>query len=131
MNEKDVGRWFSEYVEAFGACARGESEAHSLLAYWGVPLLLASDDGFIALTTEDQLVEAGQRQIDLMRAAAYDRSDVLGSDISVLNATSALYRGEYAWRRADGGEISRPTVTYLLTDGSVGRRISALVPHGR
>jgi hypothetical protein len=44
--------------------------------------LLTSGDGFIALTTEDQLVEAAQP-------------------------------------------------IYLLTDGSVGRRISALVPHGR
>jgi hypothetical protein len=47
---------------------------------------------------------------------------------SVLNATCALYRGEFSRWDTDGSEINRLTVTYLLTDGSVGRRISALVP---
>ena len=130
MNEHDVSRWFGEYVEAFQACGRGESDARSLLAYWGVPLLLATNERFLALATEDQVVAAVQHQIAAMQAAAYDRSDVLGSKVTVLTSTSALYRSEISWRRADGSEISRPTVTYLLTEGSVGRRISALLPHG-
>jgi hypothetical protein len=127
MNEHDVSRWFGDYVGVFEACGRGESDARSLLAYYGVPLLLATDDGFIALTTEDQVVGAVQQHIDGMRAAAYDHSEILGSDVTVLNATSALYRQEFSRRRADGDEISRLTVTYLVTDGSVGRRISALL----
>jgi len=118
-----------EYLKVFEACGRGESDAGSLLAYYGVPMLVATDDGFIALATEDQVVAAARQQIEGMRAAAYDRSEVLGSEVTVLNATSALYRGEFSRRRADGDEINRLTVTYLLTDGSVGRRISTLVLH--
>lgn len=129
MDANDVGRWFGEYVEAFTACGRGESETRSLLAYYAVPLLVATDEGFIALTTEDQVVGAVQQQIDGMRAAAYDHSDILGSEVTVLNATSALYRQAFSRRRADGDEISRFTATYLVTDGSTGRRISALVLH--
>ena len=49
--------------------------------------------------------------------------------IMVLNATSGLYRAADSRQRSDGGEISRFTVTYLVTDGLVGRRISALVIH--
>ena len=129
MDESDVSRWFGEYCEVFTECGRGESDTGSLLAYYGVPLLLATDGGFIALTTEDQVVAAAQQQIDGMRAAAYDHSDILASDVTVLNATSALYRQEFSRRRADGDEISRSTATYLVTDGSAGRRISALVLH--
>ena len=129
VDENDVGRWFGQYVDVFVACGRGESDTRSLLAYYGVPLLLATDDGFVALMTEDQVVAAVQQQIDGMRAAAYDHSDILGSDLTVLNATSALYRQEFSRRRADGDEISRSTATYLVTDGSAGRRISALVLH--
>jgi hypothetical protein len=129
VDESDVGRWFGEYLKVFEACGRGESDARSLLAYYGVPLLVATDDGFSALAAEDQVVAAAQQQIDGMRAAAYDRSHVLGSEVTVLNATSALYRGAFSRRRADGDEISRLNVTYLLTDGSAGRRISALVLH--
>ena len=105
------------------------ADAASLLAYYGIPLLLATDDGFIALTSDDQVVAAAQQRIDGMRAADYDHSEVLGSEVTVLNATSALYRGAFSRRRADGAEIGRFTVTYLVTDGSVGRRISALVLH--
>jgi hypothetical protein len=129
VDESDVDRWFGEYLKVFEACGRGDSDAGSLLAFYGVPLLVATDDGFIALASEDRVVAAAQQQIDGMRAAAYDHSDVLGSEVTVLNATSALYRGEFSRRRADGGEIGRLTVTYLVTDGSVGRRISALVLH--
>lgn len=129
MDDNDVTRWFGEYLDAFAACGRGEKDATSLLAYYGVPLLLATDDAFVALTTEDQVIAAAQRQIDGMLAADYDHSDVLSSEVTVVNATSALYRGAFSRQRADGTEISQLTVTYLVTDSSVGRRISALALH--
>jgi NTF2-like protein (DUF6841) len=131
VDNDGVTRWFADYLEAFAACGRGERDAASLLDYYGVPLLLASDDGFTALTSEDQVTAAAQHQIDAMRAAHYHHSDVLGSEVTGLNTTSALYRGVFSRRRADGGEIGRLTVTYLVTDGPVGRRISALALHSR
>jgi hypothetical protein len=125
----DVSRWFGEYLDAFAACGRGESDTTSLLAYYGVPLLLTTDGGFLALTSDDQVVAAVGQQVEGMRAAADDRSEVLDSEVSVLNSTSALYRGMFSCQRSDGGEISRLVATYPVTDGSVGRRISALVVH--
>jgi hypothetical protein len=54
VDSGDVGRWFAEeYLDAFAACGRGERDAASLLDYYGVPLLLATDDGFFALTGDD------------------------------------------------------------------------------
>jgi hypothetical protein len=55
--------------------------------------LLTTDDGLVALTSGEQVVAAVQRQVDGMRAADYDRSEVLDSEVTVLNSTSALYRG--------------------------------------
>jgi hypothetical protein len=129
VDKSDVSRWFDEYLEVFAACGRGEGDARSLLAYWAVPFLVSTDDGFVALKNEDQVVAVAQQQIDGMRAAAYDRSELLGSEVTSLNATTALYRGEFSRQRADGDEINRLTLTYLVTDGAVGRRISALVVH--
>ena len=40
VDSHDVSRWFGEYLDAFAACGRGESDAASLLAYYGVPLLV-------------------------------------------------------------------------------------------
>ena len=129
VDSNDVSRWFDEYLEAFAACGRGESETASLLEYYGVPLLITTDDGCYALTTDDQVVAGIQPQVDGMRAASYNNSEILDSEVTVLNATSALYRGTFSRRRSDGSEINRLTGTYLVTDGVAGRRISMLAVH--
>lgn len=129
MDGSDVTRWFGEYLDAFAACGRGEAETASLLDYGGVPLLVSTDDGFFALTTDDQVIAVMQQQVDGMRAASYSRSEVLDSAVTVLNSVSALYRGTFSRRRNDGSEINRLTGTYLVTDGAEGRRISVLAVH--
>jgi hypothetical protein len=126
---KDVSQWFDEYLDAFVACCRGDRETPSLLAYYAVPLLLTTDGGFYALTSDDQVVGGVGQQVDGLRSAGFDRTEVLGSDVTVLNATSALYRGTFSRQRSDGGEINRMTGTYLVTDGVAGRRISVLAVH--
>jgi len=73
-----VSRWFDEYLDAFAACGRGEADTASLLAYYGVPLLMTTGDRVLALTSGDQVVAVVQRQIDGMRAGA------TGHRISVL-----------------------------------------------
>jgi len=129
VDSSDVSQWFGEYLSAFVACARGETDTASLLAYYGVPLLLTTDDGSFVLTNGDEVVAAMRQQIDGMRAAGYERTEVVRSQVTVLNAASALYYGTYSWHRSDGSEIRRPTLTYLVTDGPDGRRISALAVH--
>lgn len=124
-----VSQWFGEYLDAFAACGRGERDTASMLAYYGVPLLLTTDGGFYALANEDQVVAAVQQQVDGMIAGSYARSEILDSEVTVLNATSCLYRGSFSRRRSDGVEISRLSATYLVTDGPMGRRISALAVH--
>ena len=64
VDNSDVSRWFAEYLDVFAACGRGERDTASLLAYYGVPLLLTTDGGFFALTSDDQVVAAVQQQVD-------------------------------------------------------------------
>ena len=129
VDSSEVNRWFAEYLDAYASCGRGESETASLLAYYGVPLLFTTEDGFFAVTSGAEVVATVQRQIDGMRAAGFARTEILGSEVTVLNSTSALYRGTFSRRRSDGQEISRLTATYLVTVGAVGRRISVLAVH--
>ncbi|WP_433383213.1 hypothetical protein ACQPZX_20730 [Actinoplanes sp. CA-142083] len=129
MDGDDVERWFGEYLAAFEACGRGERETASMLAYYGVPMLATTDAGFFALTTGDAVVGAVQQQIDGMRDASYDHTATLDAEVTVLNATSALYRATFSRRRADDSEVSRLTATYLITEGNEGRRISVLAAH--
>jgi hypothetical protein len=126
VDDNDVSAWFGDYLEAFAACGRGDSDTPSLLTYYGVPLLVTTDGGFYPLSSEDEVVASVQQQIDGMRAAGYGRTEVLDSEVTVLNSASALYRATMSRQRSDGDEISRLTATYLVTDGPAGRRISVL-----
>jgi hypothetical protein len=130
MREGDLTRWFQGYLDAFAALGRGVTDdTAALLRYYNVPLLLTSDDGCFPLTSEEQVVVAAQQQVDGMRATDYDHSEVLDFAVEVLNASSALYRGAFSRRRSDGSEITSLAVTYLIADGPIGRRISALAVH--
>jgi len=121
-----VSRWVGEYLDVFAACCRGERDASALLGYFGVPLLLTTDGGFFALTSEEQVVAGLQPQVAQMSAAGYARSEVVGAEVTVLNSTSALYQGKISRQRGDGSEISLLVATYLVTDGPAGRRFSVL-----
>jgi hypothetical protein len=127
VDADDVSAWFSKYIAAFAACGRGAQDAASLLSYYGTPLLITTDDGFFPMTSGEQIVAAVQPQLDGMRAEGYERTEVLSSDVTLVNATSALYRASFSYRGRDGNEIRRVSLTYLVTDGSAGRRISALL----
>jgi hypothetical protein len=83
VDSSDVSRWFAEYLDTFAACGRGERDTAALLGYYGVPLLLTTDDGFFALTSDDDVVAVLQQQVDGMRAADYGRSEILDSDVTV------------------------------------------------
>jgi hypothetical protein len=129
VDSTDVSQWFDEYLEVFAACGRGEAETARLLAYYGVPLLVTTDGGFFALTSDDQVVATLQQQVSGMLAGHYHGSEILSSQVTVLNSTSALYQATISRQRRDRSEIGRLTATYLVTDGAPGRRISVLAVH--
>jgi hypothetical protein len=129
MQPHSLSQWFEDYLDSFAACGRGERETESLVEFYGVPLMLSTDAGYSGLITQGQVVTAIQQQIDGLRAAAYSRSEILDSHVNVLNPTFAVYEGTFSRRRTDGSEIGRPTITYILTDGVLGRRISAIAIH--
>jgi hypothetical protein len=126
-----VDRWFAEYLTVFAACGRGERPASDLLGCYAVPLLLTSDDVVVSLLTADEVTGWVQSQVDGMRAAEYDRTEVLGQEVVAVNANTALYRGTFSRQRANGGEINRLTVSYVVTGASDSRRISVLMLHTR
>ena len=79
MDAGAVNRFLNEYLEAFAACVHGEREIGSLLAYYGVPLIITSDDGVIALTTDSDVVTVIQSQVDGLRGLRYRHTEVLQS----------------------------------------------------
>lgn len=122
-------RWFEAYLEAFAACGRGDEPLGAVSDYYGVPLLLSTDAGYSALTSEGDVLAAIHQQIEGLRAAAYHRSETLESVLRVVNGNLAVYEGTFSRRRADGSEIGRPRIMYLISESSAGPRISAIAIH--
>jgi hypothetical protein len=126
-----VGRWINEYLSTFAACARGDGDMATLLGHFGVPMIVTSDEGVVTLMTDDEAAAVIQSQVDGLRALRYDHSQVLHSEVTVLNATSAMFRATLSRRNVDGGEIDCPTITYLVTDDVAGPRIVLLASHAQ
>ena len=57
--------------------------------------------------TEEQVLNAVGRQIEGMRAAGYDRSETLSTEVVAINATTELQTAEFVRLRADGSELGR------------------------
>jgi hypothetical protein len=129
VNDNDVKRWFRDYLEVFESVGRGEQEPGALLGHYGVPLLITVRDTFMVQMSADEVVGVLRRQVEEMQAAGYHSTTLLDEEVAVLNAASALYRGTFSRRRADGSEISAITATYFVTDSAVGRRIVAFAVH--
>lgn len=78
------------------------------------------------LAAATEWVEAQTRS---MRAADYSHTEILSRDITILNANTALLRGDFS-RRARGGEqVSGFTVTYLIYRSVDRLRIGSLAIH--
>lgn len=129
MDASEVRDWFGEYLSAFAALGRGESQPGDLLAYYDVPFLLTTDDVIISLETRDDIAAWLQSQADAMAAAKYDHSETLASDVAILNRKTAVLRADFSRQRADGTEINHMSVTYFITRESQYFHISGLLLH--
>lgn len=103
----------------------------TLLDHFGVPMIVTSDEGVVTLMTDDEAAAVMQSQVDGLRGLGFDHTEVLHSEVTVLNAASALYRGTLLRRNRDGDEIDCPTITYLVTDDVAGPRIVLLAAHSQ
>lgn len=130
MTADDVERRFGEYLARLAECGRGTRETESLIEYFAVPVTFATDAGVATLASAEQVVEALDRQVQGMRASAYDHSDVVEAETTVMNAFAALHRAWLVRVRGDGSEIGRLHATYVLIDTDDGARISTLIAHG-
>ena len=126
-----VSRWIDGYLSTFAACARGEGDMASLLGHFAVPMIVTTAEGLVTLMTDDEAAAMMQSQVDGLKALGYDHSDVLHSEVTVLNGFSALYRATLSRRNHAGREIDCPTVTYLVIDDVAGPRIALLAVHGQ
>ena len=65
----------------------------ALLGHFGVPMIVTSDEGVITLMTDGEAAAVMQSQVDSLRALGFDHSEVLHSEVIVLNVVVGAVSG--------------------------------------
>ena len=131
MLETEVQTWFIEYLSVFAACGRGEQPPSAVVPYYDVPLVVSTDAGLVSLSSTSEVLTMVAQQAEAMRAAAYDHSEVLDAHTTIVNAVSAFHHSTFSRQRADGVEINKLAMTYLISRQPAGQRITALLVHAQ
>jgi ketosteroid isomerase-like protein len=108
-DEADVTRVLTDYVSAFGTL-----DVQAILPYYHEPCLLVGPQGIAALPTRAAMVAAFTPMMEGLRERGYGRSELSMLHTKQLSATATLASGVAVRYRADGQELERVGVSYLL-----------------
>lgn len=127
MDPDELRAWFDDYIAAFAASARRDTDIQPLLDFYAVPLTVTTDEGAVTLASAEQVASIVGGQLDALHDQGYDTTAVLGFVATPVNASSALLSTALSRRNADGAELNLAAMTYLVTDGP--RRIAVMAVH--
>jgi ketosteroid isomerase-like protein len=108
-DEAAVTRVLTDYVGAFGTL-----DVQAILPYYHEPCLLVGPQGIAALPTRAAMVVAFTPMLEGLRERGYGRSELSMLHTKQLSATATLASGVAVRYRADGQELERVGVSYLL-----------------
>ena len=119
-----VTRVLADYYSAFS-----KLDPQAILPYYHEPSLLMGPQGVVAVPTHAAMVATFTPAMEGLRARGYGRSELSGLRIKLLSATTALAGGIAVRYKADGQELERVGVTYLLHKADSRWRIAVTVIH--
>lgn len=124
----DIRAWYDRYLDAFtGLAAGGRDDLDALLEYFGVPLVILTEDRYVALPTRDAVRSTAQALIDRLRQANYAASTVHRLDVRPLNARAAFIDGAFSRHDRAGNELERFGTVYLAAKTDEGWRFTSIV----
>ena len=124
-----VTRTLNDYAAAFGA-AFGSLDAQRVLPYYHEPLMIVTAARTLVLTGRAD-VEAWLKSLfQRLKERGWDaRSEWAQLHVRALSAGVALASGLSVRHKADGQELERVAVTYVLRKTGDGWKIAVLVAH--
>jgi ketosteroid isomerase-like protein len=119
-----VSRVLADYFNAFGTL-----DMQAILPYYHEPCLLVGPQGVVAMPTHDAMAATLEPMLESLRTRGYARSEFNAPHIKQMSATAALVSGVAVRFKADGQELERLGVSYLLHKTDDGWKIAATVVH--
>ena len=108
-DEASVTRVLTDYYSAFGTL-----DVRAILPYYHEPCLLVGPQGIAAVPTHAAMAAAFAPVMEGLRARGYGRSELSMPHVERLSATAALASDVAVGYRADGRELERVGVSYVL-----------------
>ena len=125
MDDKTaVTRVLTDYYNAFSTL-----DVKAIVPYYHEPSLFITPPGVIAAPTHAAMTEGFTAVTESLRARGYSRSELSMLHVKQLSATATLASGVAVRYKADGQELERVGVTYLLHKADSRWRIAVVVSH--
>jgi ketosteroid isomerase-like protein len=125
MNEETVViRVLADYYAAFSTL-----DIQAVLPYFHEPSMLIGPQGVFAAPTYAVLTTAFTTAIEGLRARGFGRSELSVRSVQSLSATTTLVTGVAVRYKADGQELERGGVTYVLQKVDTHWKIVVLIVH--
>lgn len=122
--QQAVIRLLTDYYTAFSAL-----DVNAFLPYFHEPSLLVGPQGVFAAPTRAVLATAFASTLESLRTRGFGRSELSLRQSKMLSGTSALITGIAIRYKADGQELERVGVTYVLHKNDAGWKIAVVVLH--
>ena len=111
-----VRAWYDRYLDTFTSLATRERlDVEALLDSFGVPLVIITEDRYLALPTRDAVLSTAESLIEQLRRANYAGSTIHRLDMRLLNAHAAFVDGVFSRHDRAGNELERFGTAYLVT----------------
>ena len=119
-----VVQMLTDYYSAFSTL-----EAQAVGPYFHEPSQLVSAAGVVPTPTRAAVAAAFQPVMEALRARGFARSELVNLHLKRLSASTVLAGGVAVRSRADGQELDRAGVIYLLHKTDAGWQFATVVIH--
>ena len=119
-----VTEFLNKYYQTFSTL-----NVESIAPFFHEPCLFVSPQGVIAAPTHDVLKEVFKTIAKDLLSKGYGRSELTLLNVERMSATAMLATGVAVRFTADGSELERVGLTYILQKSGSGWRIAVTVIH--
>jgi ketosteroid isomerase-like protein len=111
-----------EYYKAFSSL-----ELNAIVSHFCEPCMSIGPEGVFSAATRPELANAFAPFIETLRAKGYGRSEFAEAQVTMLSESVAFVRGLAVRYMADGREMERVQISYLMHRAETGWKIAVMV----
>jgi hypothetical protein len=120
----DAREFLNNYYSTFSTL-----DIESITPFFQEPCIFVSPQGVVAPQTADDVKDVFKLIADGLRSKAYGRSELINLKVQRLSDTTMLASGIADRYKANGEELERVGVTYVLQKSGDGWKIAVTVIH--